>query len=139
MAKKRSALVHLVWGGAAEVGLNPGGLNADNSFHMDLTGSCSGEFTGRVEVAVDGVCTTIVDGWPHAGRETIDIKIFADDGRTIELGAVEITWDTYAKTAPPYCGWFIWKDRVGQWGAFVTDEGTYFNNMLTLDIPVDPD
>ena len=132
MAKKKSALVHLVWGGPATIGLKP-----DNSFHLDLTGTCSGEVTGRVEAAVDGVCTTIVQDWPHAGHETVSLKIFSDDGNTIELGPVEVTWDTYAKTPPPYCGWFIWKDRVGQWGAFLKEDGTYFNNMLTIDIPLD--
>ena len=66
-----------------------------------------------------------------------NMKIFTDDGKTIALGPVKVTWDTYAKSLPPYCGWFIYRDRVGQWGAFVMEDATYFNNMLTIDIPLD--
>ena len=132
MAEKKTALVHLVWGAPAELGLNP-----DNSFHMDLTGTCSGEITGRVEASVDGVCTLLFQDWPHAGQETVDLKIFTDDGKTIALGPIDVTWDTYAKTQPPYCGWFTYKDRVGQWGAFPMEDGIHFNNMLTIDVPLE--
>lgn len=132
MAKKKTALVHLAWGAPAEFG-----VNTDNSFHMDLTGTCSGEITGRVEASVDGVCTLLFQGWPHAGQETVDLKIFTDDGRTIALGPVDVAWDTYAKTLPPYCGWFTYKDRVGQWGAFKMEDGTHFNNMLTIEVPLE--
>ena len=132
MAEKQTALVHLVWGAPAELGLNP-----DNSFHMDLTGTCSGEITGQVEASVDGVCTLLFQDWPHAGQETVDLKIFTDDGKTIALGPIDVTWDTYAKTLPPYCGWFTYKDRVGQWGAFPMEDGIHFNNMLTIDVPLE--
>ncbi len=131
MATKKTALVHLSWGAPAKLGLND-----DGSFHMDLTGTCSGEVTGTVEASVDGFCTLLVENWPHAGRETVTIKIATDDGKTINLEPVPIIWDTFAKTPPPYCGWFTWQDHVGHWGAFPMKDGIRFNNTLTIDIPI---
>ena len=86
MAIKKTALVHLSFGAPAELGRND-----DGSFQAALTGTCSGEVTGTVEVSIDDyVCTLQVESWPHAGRETMTLKISTGDSDSLVAVAVHI-------------------------------------------------